>query len=111
MPQTFDFGPKQESEFGMQYRKYFAHWIRLNRLGPVFERRTTLTQEPPYLVGRSAILHLWGTKIGLVVGKWTGERLDEDNALLAALNCIDKEELPKLGENDTDWEDDEPAGA
>ncbi|MFI6512847.1 hypothetical protein ACIBCT_35045 [Streptosporangium sp. NPDC050855] len=104
MPQTFDFGPLKESAYGMRYRKYYAHWISLKRFGPIFERRTTLTQEPPYLVGRSAILHLWGTKIGVVVGRWTGERLDEDSALLAALNCVDKSDLPRIGE------DDEPTG-
>jgi hypothetical protein len=100
MPQTFDFGPKRESEYGMHYRKYFAHWIRLNRLSRILDRRTTLTQEPPYLIGRSVILHLWGTKIGVVIGKWTGERLDEESALLAALNCVPKSELRKLGDDD-----------
>jgi hypothetical protein len=106
MPRFIGFGPKFRAYDGTSQRRFFAHGIRLRPLGPVLEFQETRTTDEPYLVGKSVILHLWPTKLGLVIGRWHSFELNEFAHLYQALRSIPKDKLPLRPDLDTVWEDD-----
>jgi hypothetical protein len=74
MAQTLDFG------------RYYAHGYKYpTKRAPIWNRTTTQEIEPPYRTGSSRTVRLPGTAYAVVIGRWTSQRVTEEEALLSAL--------------------------
>lgn len=65
---------------------HFFHLIKVVKGTPLRHVAVTQEYEPPFRRSDSKITRLWPTRLALVTGKWYDSELDEDEALLAALD-------------------------
>ena len=64
----------------------FWHLIRVRKGTPLAHRAPTQEIDWPFRRSNSHILRLWPLNIALVAGRWNDSDLDEDEALLLALD-------------------------
>jgi hypothetical protein len=76
--------------------KYFWHPINLEPDSQRVVYSTTHEQEPPYRIGLSIVLRIWGHR-GVVIGRWDGYHDDEDSALMAGLDAHEDTLLDESG--------------
>lgn len=64
----------------------FFHFIRIKPHTVLKHRAATQEIDEPFRRSNSHIIRLWPLNIALVAGKWYDSELDEDEALLLALD-------------------------
>lgn len=83
MPEVHQLGPKA-----------FWHPIALGRKHPLVYRSRTQETETPFRNGASLVLRIPCTRVGVVVGRWSGRLSDEESALMAAVQGRKTEDAP-----------------
>lgn len=84
MTQTHDIG------------EIFWHTTKVERLSAWRARGKTQEVDPPYREADPWVFHVPGFKFAIVIGKWRGTNLTEDEALLKAMRVGLDRDAPKL---------------
>lgn len=92
MAQTHDLGP------------FFFHTIDLKEDSPRFHRAQTHEVDEPFRISNSLVLRIFGT-YGIVLGRWRETDLDEESALIQAM---DSREMAVEPADLEDWRGPEP---
>lgn len=65
---------------------WFFHLVKVKPRTPLKHRAPTQEVDAPFRSSDSTVFRLWPLKIALVAGKWYDSELDEEDALLLALD-------------------------
>jgi hypothetical protein len=102
MPNTHEFGRRDESMHGIRYRPYYWLIVKLQDGSPLRFKAATSRIEAPYLFdSKSKGIRLWPTNFGLVFGRWEYEIPDEGTADQWALKILDPNDMDK------EWDEEE----
>ncbi|MDP9870351.1 MULTISPECIES: hypothetical protein [Streptosporangium] len=71
----------------------FCQPLRLEPGSPIFHTAETREDNYPYRFGRCVIIRYGRAGRAIAIGRWTGYELDEDTAILRALQAVEDDGL------------------